>query len=162
EGVICFEEQDCHGGHVETGSHNLVVGIGQSYTSYAGIIGGRHNTASDPNSFVVGRLNQTSGFDCVCAAASVSGGEQNTSSGWGTVSGGTGNTAREDGLVSGGAGNLATFDGSVLGGQDNMASATEGSSVSGGYKNIAEGRFSLVFGGKEVIAKAGYEACGGY
>lgn len=47
----------------QTGSHNLVVGQGQTFTSYGGIIGGSANSATGAEAVVFGRGNTASGED---------------------------------------------------------------------------------------------------
>jgi hypothetical protein len=102
---------------VRTGSHNLIVGDGNNYASYGGIVGGRFNATQAPYASVSGgRSNTASGVD-----SSVSGGLANTASYIvSTISGGDGNTA--SGLassVSGGAFNSASGDwSSILGGNE--------------------------------------------
>ena len=80
-----------------SGSHMLVVGTGNNYSSYGGIVVGEYNTASGPWS-------------------SVSGGGWNEASGRSSsVSGGHSNTANRDyASVSGGAGNRASGTASVV------------------------------------------------
>jgi len=114
----------------KTGSHNLVVGWRNNYSSAGGLVTGVRNTVSG-------------------IYASVSGGEDNTASGNGaSVSGGQNNTASgEDSSVSGGGGNLASgLRSSVSGGQNNTANGRE-SSVSGGAENTASEFGSSVSGG---------------
>ena len=70
--IIGYDEDS---GNDKSGSHNLVVGSGHTYSSYGGI--------------VVGYNNSITGY-----YSSVSGGESNTASGWSSsVSGGGSNTA---------------------------------------------------------------------
>ena len=57
----------------QTGSHNLVVGSEQRYTSYGSILGGRDNKALGPYNFVVGVGNVARN-----EGSSVSGGFENT------------------------------------------------------------------------------------
>ena len=57
----------------QTGSHNLVVGPEQRYTSYGAILGGRDNKALGPYDFVVGIANKAGN-----EGSSVSGGFENT------------------------------------------------------------------------------------
>jgi len=119
-----------YGGIFRTGSHNLIVGRNNSYTSYGGLVAGELNTVSGP-------------------AASVGGGFQNTASGiYASVSGGGENVASNDrSVVSGGTFNNATGGGAtVSGGGFNTASAIY-SSVSGGYTNQASGAAATVSGG---------------
>jgi hypothetical protein len=111
---------------IQTGSHNLLLGIGdQADLSYGGINAGLHNTINGPG-------------------ASVLGGNENTASGLqSTVTGGALNTASgQDSSVSGGAENGASgIDSSISGGSVNTASGFESSST-GGSENLASGTLS--------------------
>ena len=119
----------------KSGSHNLVGGERNSYSSTGGLVFGAAN--------IVNRSN-----------ASVVGGVSNLASGPNsTVSGGLGNTASGEGSsVSGGETNTASGnDSNVSGGKSNTASGTQ-SSVSGGTGNIASGYRSSVSGGNNRSA----------
>jgi hypothetical protein len=110
-----------------SGSHNIVVGNGQNYPGYGGLVAGYTNT-------VIG------------AYASVSGGSDNIAGGeHSSVSGGTSNTASgAQSSVLGGDGNTASGgQSSVLGGNSNTASGSD-SSISGGFQNIATANQSSV------------------
>lgn len=112
------------------GSHNLVVGRQNSFSSFGGLVAGRLNSALGPYS-------------------TVSGGQQNTAGGpSSSVSGGAGNLAT--GLaasVSGGVSNTASAQqSSVSGGQQNTASGVN-SSVSGGLTRSAPGTHDWRAGG---------------
>jgi len=160
---------------VRTGSHNVVVGRLNNFSSFGGLVvgslneisgvfasvsGGEHNAASGDNSSVSGGLNNTaSGLlssvsggqsnQAIGTVSSVSGGEFNRAFGIGaSVSGGFSNTASGDSSsVSGGVTNTASGDtSSVSGGQTSTASGRV-SSVSGGEFNTASGDFSSVSGG---------------
>ena len=152
-------------GDDRTGSHNLVVGHGNSYTSFGGrvgplnnavsgpfasVVGGQINTASGPLSSVSGGFNnKATGF-----SSSVSGGRNNTASGQrSSVSGGYFNTASGlDSSVSGGGLNRASWvRSSVSGGRGNLASGID-SSVSGGAFGTASGYKSSVSGGSNRTA----------
>src|SRR5271165_2047917 len=151
----------------QTGSHNLMLGYGQSYTNEGGIIGGQSNTASGPDSFVVGSENKAEGEE-----ASVSGGSRNTASGlFSSVSGGSRNSANWiNTAVSGGeqnsAGNLGD---SVSGGRYNQADGggygygeePGGASVSGGEHNTAFQIGSSVSGGEYNEADGCWAWAGG-
>jgi len=102
------------------GSHNLLIGDSNNYTSYGGMVVGEENESSGPFASVSGgSQNKASGW-----WSSVTGGFRNTASGpVSSVTGGGTNTA--DGLVS-----------SVSGGDQNIASGTW-SSVSGGQSKTA-------------------------
>ncbi|MDJ0869625.1 MAG: hypothetical protein QNK03_26230 [Myxococcota bacterium] len=113
-----------------TGSHNVVIGVEHSYSSFGGLVAGRRNTISE-------------------VFASVTGGVFNTASGqYASVSGGSDNTASDTASsVSGGAFNEASREyASVSGGRDGIASGIF-SSVSGGRYNETRGSYSSVSGG---------------
>lgn len=123
--------------YVRTGSHNLILGGHNSYSSFGGLVVGMFNTISGPYATISGGTNSTASGE----HSSVTGGIDNTASGpftW--VGSGDGNTASE-GYAS------------VCGGTDNTASG-ENSVVSGGQKNIASGKHAVVSGGSHLIQKA--------
>ena len=106
----------------KTGSHYLVLGTGNNYSQYGGLVAGYQNFATNAYANVTGgRLNLSRGnYSSVSAGynstassyySSVSGGFQNTASGnYSSVSGGYQNTASGDSSsVSGGAGRSVTF-----------------------------------------------------
>ncbi|HHJ64798.1 MAG TPA: hypothetical protein ENJ61_07820 [Aquifex aeolicus] len=143
-------ETDCRnnggiwGKDFKTGSHNLIVGDQNAYSSYGGIVAGFGNVISREYATVTG------GRDNISAGpySSVSGGPRNTASGWySSVSGGRDNTA-------------SGWFSSVSGGLNNTASGSY-SSVSGGYSNTAYGRFSSVSGGRNNTAVDPYSAISG-
>jgi hypothetical protein len=128
-----------------SGSHNLIVGLGNGYPSWGGLVAGAYNQISGPVASVSGGGGNTASV----LLSSVSGGENNTASGdYSSVSGGAGNTAsHEADSVSGGVGNVASGgEASVSGGASNIASGSE-SSVSGGAGNTASGGNASVSGG---------------
>ena len=89
-------------GDVRTGSHNLILGDLNNYSSFGGLVAGRDNAISGQYGSVSGGgLNAASGN-----YASVSGGNQNTANGdFASVSGGAFSTASGDyASVSGGSG----------------------------------------------------------
>jgi hypothetical protein len=170
----------------QSGSHNLVLGARQTFTSFGGIVAGQSNRVTAPFASVTGgefntasgEWSSVSGGELNTASgewSSVSGGASNTASGkWGSISGGDGNTASgQSASVSGGERNLAngviawvgggfenTAEGtaaSLSGGDKNTASAAA-SSVSGGYENKAKGNGSSIFGGKGLTATTEFEA----
>jgi hypothetical protein len=125
---------------LQTGSHNVILGEEQEFTSYGGLVVGEGNS-------ITGRF------------ASVSGGTFNTASGGeSAVSGGANNVASGHAAsVSGGWTNTASADtSSVSGGYKNTASG-ERASVSGGEENTAKGNYSSILGGKLEEAKLEYE-----
>jgi hypothetical protein len=125
---------------VQTGSHNVILGEEQEFTSYGGLVVGEGNSITGPFASVSGgTFNTASG-----AESAVSGGAQNEASAHAaSVSGGWTNTASAD-------------TSSVSGGYKNTASG-ERASVSGGSENSAKGNYSSILGGKLEEAKLEYE-----
>ncbi len=126
-------------GH-QTGSHNLILGEYEDYTSFGGLVAGTCNTISGPRATVIGGAFNVASGDC----ASILGGAYNTSSSndCSTVAGGTGNTAS------------GTY--STVSGGNSCAATSSASSVSGGTSNIASGVASIVCGGYGNVASAAY------
>ena len=176
-------------GDDRNGSHNIVVGTMQNYSSHGGLVAGYHNTISgDYASVSGGRNNNAQG-----SYASVSGGNGNTASGYvASISGGDSNTADNNfASVSGdanntasgsaasvcGGGGPASTDGNVafghytaiLGGQKNIAGDHDQSdhmiglqaTVSGGYGNTASGANSSGNGGYGNTASGLYSSVAG-
>jgi len=166
--VIGYDENE---GAEQTGSHDLILGEQQTFTSYGGILAGWGNDISAPFASVSGGKSNTAsgdyasvsgGFanDASGAEASVSGGGRNDASDTeASVSGGVNNAASSIGAsVSGGSGNLASGpEASVSGGSENDASG-EFASVSGGERNTASGLAASIFGGTELEATEPFEA----
>jgi hypothetical protein len=134
--IVGYNELRQDGTDDRSGSHNIVVGLGHSFSSYGGLVAGERNSVSG-------------------VYASVSGGNGNTASGgWASVSGGASNTASgEFSSVSGGLINSTSggFYCSVSGGAFNTASGGW-ASVSGGQNNTASGEGVSVSGGAFVSA----------
>jgi hypothetical protein len=128
--VACENAGGTWAGNQRSGSHNLVVGSGNAYSQYGGLLGGSRNIVNSPYASVSGgRGNLASGN-----SASVSGGSFNTaSSNYTSISGGSYNLA-------------AVINASVSGGLGNRASANN-ASISGGANNTASGNYSSVSGG---------------
>jgi trimeric autotransporter adhesin len=151
----------------KNGSHNLIVGRTNNYSSYGGVVFGEGNAIIGAGSNVTGgRSNVASGqLTSVTGGAnngawglrsSVSGGVGNTSSGQDSaVSGGLNNTASGFfSTVSAGGNNLASGQQSVVGGGTGNSATAIWSTVSGGYHNIASGVESTVSGGSTNKATA--------
>lgn len=115
--VVGYDESE---GKPQTGSHNLVVGPGHSFTSFGGFIAGYGNAVTGP-------------FGSVSGGAANSATEQ-----YAAVSGGIDNTASvEAASISGGAFNAANgFAASVSGGKHNTA-AGDFASILGGTNRTA-------------------------
>jgi hypothetical protein len=113
----------------KSGSHNLVLGTQNGYSSFGGIVAGRFNYINEIFASVVGGVdNRASGrFSAIVA--------------------GQGNVTQESAAILGGNGNQARARNSVIaGGSGNVASG-EGASIAGGERNIASGRHATVAGG---------------
>jgi hypothetical protein len=188
--IIGYNELRQDGSDDRSGSHNLVVGAFQNFTSFGGLLAGMANSVYAPYASVTGGASNTA----LNLFSSVSGGGANTASGqwswiggggYGTasgyvaaVSGGRFNTAGGNGYssVSGGdhanaggfaasvsGGSLATARGdyaSVSGGYGNTATGTYGS-VSGGWLNAALGSAASVSGGFLNFANGERASVGG-
>jgi hypothetical protein len=160
--VIGYDENPLK--NEQTGSHDLIMGEDQTFTSYGGIVagtgnaitaeyasvsGGLGNTASGPSTSISGGAsNAASNF-----ASSISGGYANVASGpEASVSGGHTNKATESqASVTGGGNNTASGAwASVSGGNINSASRSV-ASISGGEENKAEAELSWIGGGKGNI-----------
>lgn len=113
-----------------SGSHNLVLGIRNQYTSHSGIVGGVDNLVSAPYASVLsGELNQSTGLQSVIVSgyggiaddttSVVISGYQNQASGFRSV------------VVSGWQNDSNGSYSSILGGDANITTATE-SSIGGG------------------------------
>jgi hypothetical protein len=164
----------------QTGSHNLMLGITQTFTSYGGLLAGNHNSVTAPYSSITGgNTNIASALNSVVSGgssnhatglfSSVSGGAANTASGIrssisggynnhatfesSSVSGGSGNTAEgQDSSVSGGSGSTASGQESSVSGGNNNTAEGDDSSVSGGDNNKAVGATSSISGGRDNVA----------
>jgi hypothetical protein len=136
--VIGYDENP--GQHAQTGSHDLILGEEQTFTSFGGILAGRAGTISGPFASVTGGLDNVASGEGSWAG----GGQHNVASGLGSS-------------ISGGQLNEAGFIGSVSGGAQNRAS--RGSSwVGGGKENNAAAEFTSIFGGKGLKAEKEFEA----
>jgi hypothetical protein len=112
----------------QTGSHDLIIGQEQEFTSYGGLVAGAENNITGPS-------------------ASITGGEQNTASGTrvSSVSGGAFNTA--SGLrssVSGGDVNTASGEHAWVGGGVENKAEGFASAIFGGKQLTAKGAFEAI------------------
>ena len=124
--IIGYNSAQGGGRDKRTGSHNLILGDANNYTSYGGLVAGVYGTTSGPYAFVSGYGNTASS-----TAASASGGINNTASGnYASVSGGVGNTASgTSASVSGGA-NLTQNNANGW-----SAGSLSGTAVSGNFRS---------------------------
>jgi hypothetical protein len=143
----------------QTGSHNLVLGIGQSFTAFGGLLAGVDNTLSARWASVSGGLGNTAS----APFTSISGGINNVASGEvASVSGGSSNVASSfQASVSGGSENTAAAEySSISGGERNLIPHSGGQVqwIGGGQENEAAGNKSAIFGGHGNIATGEFEA----
>lgn len=171
--VLGYDENPS--GRKQTGSHDLIVGEDNGYTSYGQLVAGYDDQVTDSYATAIGLGNLASGYASLAAGhgntasgseSTVAGGQSNHASGpESSIAGGAFNTAGGTyGVVAGGCSNLAgsgtvtvnadckstkTFAGdfaSVTGGAGNQATAID-SAVSGGAFNTAAAGFGAVAGG---------------
>lgn len=147
--IVGYDEEDSRTDTAKSGSHNLIVGPGNNYSSYGGLVVGRSNTIAAPCSVVTGGVgNRATGW-----YSAVSGGNGNEASGHSAaVFGGSGNQSSGlSGVVSGGDGNHASGQHAlVAGGHGNTSSSLYTVAV-GGEDNEANGQWSVIVGGRENI-----------
>jgi hypothetical protein len=144
-----------------SGSHNLVIGQGHSYSGASGLISGYDNNVSGSYSVVLSGVRNTARR----SGAVVIGGIANASdSAHGVVVGGELNIANDvASVVVGGSYNVtAGRNSSVSGGSFNHAEGYS-SSINGGYSNIAEAMYASVNGGGyNNAAGSGSAVSGGF
>ena len=146
-------------GFKKSGSHNLVLGIDNRYTSYAGIVSGNTNTVEAPFACAIAGLgNVVSGG----GAASI-GGFDNLVSGEGAASsGGEGGIASgSTAAIAGGTGNQATGEWAFMGGGAGGVAEGGWAVVLGGNRGVALRNWSVVLGGREGVAAADYAVVAG-
>ncbi len=161
---------------LRSGSHNLVMGLENSYTATGGVISGARNAATAANaSLLGGEGNFASKTGAVVVAgtenladadnSAVVGGNANSAKGaWGVVAGGQHNHAQAAmALVAGGVQNTADGpQGAVLGGTENFATG-QYATVAGGRGSRASASYSLAAGGQDHKAQQPYASVlGGY
>jgi hypothetical protein len=126
KGNVVIGYNECSGATcTRSGSHNLVLGQSNSYTSYAGIVAGSRNIISAPYATITGGYNNRA----TAEYASISGGSDHTASGFcANVKGGNSNAATNDhSSVTGGTSNRATgFFSVVTGGENKVVSVQYG------------------------------------
>jgi hypothetical protein len=145
----------------QIGSHDLMLGVGQTFTSFGEIIAGVNNTVTGGFSSVVGGAsNLVSG-----EGSAVGGGVENkVTGGLSSVSGGAENqVAGETSSISGGIKNTVLSDaggGSITGGKFNVVNGIA-STIAGGEENEAIASFAAVDGGTENLANGEFAWIGG-
>jgi len=164
--IVGYDEDD--GSDDKTGSHNLVVGIEHSYTSYGGLITGENSATTAKHAAVLGGLrNLASGTYAVSLGGYSNQAESDTS----VITGGLYNeTGASYTLVAGGYNNLAASGGAAtFGGADNTVSGTY-ASIHGGngitesdasdtslgdYMTVDTASDSVIISGANVYVQSG-------
>jgi hypothetical protein len=137
--VIGYDENT--GEHAQTGSHDLILGVEQTFTGFGGLVAGKANKIEGPFTSVAGGLANTAG------------------TAYGSVTGGVGNEAAGVATsVTGGGHNVAGGLLSAIAGGEHNSTPGEGAWVGGGEANEAAASFSSIFGGKGLSTKASFEA----
>ena len=156
DGNACIAAGGVFGPVHKSGSHNLVVGSQNNYSSAGAIVAGKHSTSNALYASVLGGVrNRASNF-----LATVAGGQENVALGNSSVVvGGSFNSTRgTHATVSGGQRNVANGGSTAIaGGSQNVASGTS-SSITGGTENSTTGIFAVVVGGVRNNAQANTSA----
>ena len=157
--IDCENNGSIWDNNVHRGSHYLVLGKGNSFDNYSGIVSGNNNVLNGLYSSILGGdKNLVTNYNTV-----VVGGSQNMASGLNSiVSGGIENTASGDmASVTAGEENVASGAvSSVTGGADNEASGI-GATVSGGVQNVSSANGATISGGLTRTATDDFDWVGG-
>ncbi len=176
----CLSNGGVWGQSFKSGSHNIIAGSQNAYSSYGGLVAGSRNVINGTYASVSGGSRNIASGDessvsggrgnrATAEQSSISGGWQNEASGsQSAISGGRSNTATEIGSsvsggwnnaasgwyssVSGGRYNETPGQGSSISGGENNVASDLNSSVSGGQHNEASGRYSSILGGNDGAA----------
>ena len=157
--IVGYLEAGLPLGDDRTGSHNLVGGTLNSYTSWGGMVVGRANTSGAPWASVSGGAGNIAG----APDASVGGGYLNEVTGnYGWAAGGGQNIVwGEYGSACGGTLNaVGGINAAVVGGFGNTSDG-EVSTVTGGEGNLAHGPRSAVGGGFNRSAPGSHDWAAG-
>ncbi|MDG1958122.1 MAG: hypothetical protein P8K76_15535 [Candidatus Binatia bacterium] len=143
----------------KSGSHNVVFGVDNFYSSFAGLIGGTSNDITEEFAVVLtGAGNRASGL-----MSSITAGSGNLAAGeFSSVVGGTDNSASRLGSsVGGGRKNRASAKYAAVNGGLNNIAAGENAAVNGGELNRADGENSSANGGDGNRAEGLYSSANG-
>ena len=153
--IVGYNEPRADGATVHTGSHNIVAGQFNNFSSFGGLVVGAMNAISEEFASVSGGVGNTASGPW----SSVSGGVSNTVTGLASsISAGQSNTASGNfSSVSGGETNTASDAFSAVSGGNANTAGGFWSSVSGGFLNTTSGRFSAVSGGESRSASGEFD-----
>lgn len=161
-------------GNIRSGSHNIILGSKNNYSSYGGLVAGYRNSIIKPYATITGGTNNTAdgtyssisgglGNKATGDSSSIIGGVRNRAIGlYSSISGGLANKAKGQAAVVGGGGyNSAEGEySSISSGWRNTTIGTY-SSISGGGANIASGENTSISGGRENITPGYYSSISG-
>lgn len=150
------------------GSHNLVLGAGNTYNGSGNIIGGSSNKSHGDFGIVSGLQNEYSGsrggmiggrynISSLSTGVTIGGRNNILDSDDGAIVGGIGNENwQELGVLVGGSGNLIqtnvgsqTWANVICGGQGNTINDGNYSAIFAGYDNTVSGQLAAVVGGRD-------------
>ena len=136
---------DSLGASFRTGSHNLVLGKDNNYTSTGSLVSGEQNSANGKNAATIaGYKNTVSGSNALSLGGT---GNQATAYGAVTIAGSGGRATGGSSLSAGGNGGIAAGTYSTrVGGQDNEVPGRNAVAI-GGINNVVEGPNSVIVGG---------------
>lgn len=160
-GNLVLGYNELFGAGDRTGSHNLVTGSSNDYSSYGGVLSGSGNGLHGPFSSILGGSGhaiQLGGGHSVVLGGGLAVVEQGRC----VVVGGRANVAAgTESVVLGGEGNRTDSDFSVsLGGASNQALGIA-STICGGSSGVAGGTLSVVTGGQSNQANGDHSSVGG-
>lgn len=151
--VVGYDEARTSGS-AKTGSHNLVLGTSNNYTSFGGIVGGSSNAITNNYASVISGANNTaSGSRSVIVT-----GDFNEATGtYSSIVTGSSNDATGTGSVAiSGSQNISSGgDSVVVTGSSNEATSTT-SVIVNGFDNLSDGFRSTVGGGTTEIESRSY------
>jgi len=118
--IVGYNESALEDSRNRTGSHNIVVGMDHSFSSFGGVVAAKSNTVAAPYGAVTGGAHN----DVLGPYAAIAGGELNhVFEDYSSIAGGRDNqTHGWWSVVSGGANNDAMSEGSAIGGGDSCIS----------------------------------------
>jgi hypothetical protein len=171
--IVGYNESRGVNSDVRTGSHNVIIGSMNNYSSHGGLIAGIFNdigggyctvlgadnkALADQSTVLGGALNRARGI-----SSSVAGGTGNITDGlYSFIGGGSGNSnsGRQASILGGFNNRAGGAYATVSGGRDNSAAA-DASSVGGGGFNTASGPEAFVGGGSHNAASGFNSVVGG-
>jgi hypothetical protein len=154
--IVGYDEQ----AGAQTGSHNIILGLGQRATSWGSVVGGTHNASNGPSQILFGTGNDATG-----PFAGVLGGTRNSAATrLSAILGGclnqTGSAPAtlpdsDECLVGNGQPVGLTDQGQTIGGGAFNSAAGTFTAIAGGELNHTDNEYATVAGGFSNVARAG-------